>query len=666
MRSYLRSIGVVDFNNRVHAVTFKQGVNVITGKSSTGKSAMIEIFDYCFGSSDYTVPEGIITDNSQLYFVIMSLLDTNLVLARRGNSNKVFLKEEPEIEKKNIPTNLSIEYFDDINFWPLEEFKKELGRFFGLNITDVDIDMEAVKFRGNRKSPTPSVRSFTSFMLQHQNLVANKHAIFYRFDEKEKREQAIEHFKIFAGFVDQEYFLLSQKLNDLKRQLKQIELQIPRRAEERRLYAEKLEQSLHEYASICGVPLIENRPEELLRNPSHWLDKIQTLPVVVASDSDEHLKQKNALEGKRDKLIGEMRSRRHKLSAINSSIRFAKEYAEEAQAVNVPSKSEIQVSECPFCHSQHNTIESEANKLTEAISWLNDELRRSPYVRESFESDAKRLSDEITSFQSQVHALDEQIALIEKQSEDLKKRRSLGELALKAKLRVEGILEDLGNKKTGELEEKQKATAEEIKKLQRSLKDRYAVDEHLNKTEAYLQCAMAKIGSKFDFEPSYRPIDLRFSLDSFDLWHEKDKRQIFLRAMGSGANWLYCHVTLFLALHKFFCSLGNECKIPSILFLDQPSQVYFPSIIDTSDEFDPEKLAQEVGAVNNVDEDIRAVENLYSQLVAFCKTTAEETGMEPQIIVTDHADNLKLTDGIDFEALVQGRRWRTRGFIEHI
>lgn len=60
--------------------------------------------------------------------------------------------------------------------------------------------------------------------------------------------------------------------------------------------------------------------------------------------------------------------------------------------------------------------------------------------------------------------------------------------------------------------------------------------------------------------------------------------------MRSGANWLYSHLTLFMALHKYFCSLDNKSKIPLILFLDQPTQVYFPtSIKDNEDKFDAKK-----------------------------------------------------------------------------
>ena len=60
------------------------------------------------------------------------------------------------------------------------------------------------------------------------------------------------------------------------------------------------------------------------------------------------------------------------------------------------------------------------------------------------------------------------------------------------------------------------------------------------------------------------------------------------------------------------------------------------------------------------------MENLYSQLVKFWDETLKETGIEPQIIVTDHADHLDLDGEISFDSLVQDRRWRgsKSGFIK--
>lgn len=664
MNCYVKYIGIVDKNDRIHSVPFGPGVNVITGKSSTGKSAMIEIFDYCFGSSEFTVPEGVITEYAQIYFVVLSLSETNLVLARKCNPSKAFLKEDPNFSMESSINALKSTYFCESNFEPLSDFKKDLGRYFGVTITDVDTDAEARKWR-EKKSPTPSIRSFTSFMLQHQNLVANKHAIFYRFDEKNKRDQAIDHFKIFAGYVDQEYFLICQKINELNGQAKKIELQIPRKAEEKKRVIEQIDLALREYASVSGKPLIAENASVLMANPTNWLEKIKKLPISVNPESDEHSKQKKLLEEERDPLIGSLRSLTNKRSNIVSSIKFAKEYAKDAQAVVTPTDTEIRVSECPFCHNAHNEIEHEANRLTDAIEWLNDELRRSQYNMESFEADEKHITEEIVVQQKQVALLNGRIALIDKQTTDLKNKRSLDELVMKAKFRVETTLENYLDFKNSDLEEQLKGIQEEIKNLSKSLKNNYDVDAHIRTAEAFLEKEMAEIGRHFEFEESYDPINLKFSLSRFDLWHEQNKKEIFLRSMGSGANWLYCHVTLFLALHKYFCSLKDQCKIPSILFLDQPSQVYFPpSIEDVEPNFQPEKIASQTGKLRTVNEDIHAVENLYGQLVSFCKQTLKETGIEPQIIVTDHADNLKLAGDIEFETLVGGRRWRTRGFID--
>eukprot|EP01022_Parablepharisma_sp_SALTPOND_P034274 TRINITY_DN91144_c0_g1_i1.p1 TRINITY_DN91144_c0_g1~~TRINITY_DN91144_c0_g1_i1.p1 ORF type:complete len:300 (+),score=15.33 TRINITY_DN91144_c0_g1_i1:112-900(+) len=182
---------------------------------------------------------------------------------------------------------------------------------------------------------------------------------------------------------------------------------------------------------------------------------------------------------------------------------------------------------------------------------------------------------------------------------------------------------------------------------------------------------MKEIGQHFEFEESYKPINLHFSFETFDLYHlSPTGEKIFLRSMGSGANWLYSHVTLFLALHKYFASLEEKCAIPSILFLDQPTQVYFPSFkFDKSDKFDEEtikELEHREEGERQVDDDMQAVENLFSQLSIYCSETNKEAGFTPQIIVTDHADNLKLSDETNFETLVNGNRWRTRGLIDPV
>ena len=285
MNARILHIGVLDIQGQVHAVSFKKGVNVVTGRSSTGKSALIEIFDFCFGSSDFTVPVGVITDCADLYFTVMKVNESALVLARRSKDTRVFLKEELDLQRLEQVDTLNVDYFDDDYFSPLSDFLKELKRYFGVVVTDIDEDLAARGWRG-AKSSTPSARSFTSFMLQHQNLVANKHAIFYRFDQKEKREQAIDHLKIFLGFADQTYFIKSQELNVLLQEQRLLERSIPRREGARDTAKSKLLNALREYEAISGKTLIDDL-NNAVTHPKPTLRTLREAKVEVVADINQ-------------------------------------------------------------------------------------------------------------------------------------------------------------------------------------------------------------------------------------------------------------------------------------------------------------------------------------------------------------------------------------------
>jgi hypothetical protein len=661
---YVQHIGVIDVSGRVHSVTLTRGLNVITGKSSTGKSAIIEIFDFCFASSDFTVPQGVITDHADIYFVVLSFPASKLVIARRANESTAFMKED-HAQLPDDTSYINSVYFDESFFIPMPDFKKELGRFFQLTMVDVDEDVSRRAEYGWRKSETPSVRSFTSFFLQHQNLIANKHAIFYRFDEKEKREQTIEHLRIFLGFADQEYFVLSQRISAARATLKKIEQQIPREADLRNRLVARLEEALLEYSALSGTLLVSASAAVIAQNPGQWLQTISNTRVQIDAASSQFMETYQRIDSERSKFVAELRGIELKRAAVRSSIVYAKAYTQQAQALNVLGSATVQVATCPFCQTPSTASEDEANELQQAIDWLNAELARSPYLRESFEANEQRLGGEADTTRNRINEVESRLRSLQRQLAELEKERPMIELAVRAKLRIEAILEEAVFKTGADLLAQQRNLLKDIADLE-SKRLAYGVESQLAGARAYIEKQMQVIGENFDFEASYRPINLRFDLSTFDLWHEKsDGHKVYLRSMGSGANWLYCHLTLFLALHSLFCNLDKQCKIPPILFIDQPSQVYFPNYVaDREDKFDAKGLAKTSGR-KNVDEDVEAVENLYSQLVAFCARTAKDTGLEPQLIMTDHADHLKLSEGVTFETFVRAR-WRTRGFIDPV
>ncbi len=667
MKTIIHEIGVIDKQGVKHPVNFKAGLNVVTGKSSTGKSALIEIFDYCFGSSENTIPKGVITTSAAIYYVALAVNEQDMVIARDPDfSAKGFFRRVETFNTEEI----NRDYFNARYFRPLDEFKKHLRDFF-LDIDDVDESLAARSNRRfNQKAPTPSIRSFSSFMLQHQNLVANKHALFYRFDEKEKRDQAIDHTKIFLGLVDQKFFHLSQE----KERLSTEERRLVRQKETNKLTAESYKQKVGPVLSqLYALMGFEDQPISIDNVLSHPQDAKDQLDDIIISEkinhnSDAITQRYDQLEMARNQKTAELRKLQRQASSINKHIHEEERFVDNVKQFNSPKHIHISASVCPFCHTEKDSLRQSAGKLQQAITKVSGNLAQAQPMKAKFESSLIDIQRSIEVVGKELTELNLQITDIEKTEEKLAEQKSLYESIVIQKAKLFALLDTLNMADDMELEREIKAVRKELKRITDTLKE-YDVQRGLKQASDKVNEYMAEIGNHFEFEASYKPINLHFSFETFDLYHlTPQDEKIYLRSMGSGANWLYCHVTLFLAMHKYFAELGDKCAIPSVLFLDQPTQVYFPNFNrDDAVSFEEQKnqeTEQRTERERPVDEDIKAVENLFSQLSIYCNELKTKNGFSPQIIVTDHADNLTLANGVEFETLVNGNRWRTRGLIE--
>jgi Protein of unknown function (DUF3732). len=117
----------------------------------------------------------------------------------------------------------------------------------------------------------------------------------------------------------------------------------------------------------------------------------------------------------------------------------------------------------------------------------------------------------------------------------------------------------------------------EISKLELEIGG-FDLDIGMQKAQVFISDNMNRLALSLDFEDEYRPINLNFGLtnETFDIYqHQNQRDKIFLYEMGSGANWVSCHIALFLSLLRYFCK-NPEAPMLTIMFFDQPSQVYFP------------------------------------------------------------------------------------------
>ncbi|MBN3264789.1 DUF3732 domain-containing protein [Pectobacterium brasiliense] len=669
MKTLIYEMGVIDKVGNKHPVYFKEGLNVVTGKSSTGKSALIEIFDYCFGSDEYTVPKGVITDSAKIYYLFIKVNDQNMVLGRRpSTNNKGFFCREEHYSPNIIQDN----YFDENLYIDIENYKKFITSFF-LDIDDVDVSPSARSNRKfNSKAPTPSIRSFTSFMLQHQNLVANKHALFYRFDEKEKRDQVIEHTKIFLGLVNQEFFTLSQEKERLSSELSKLnkEKESYQRISEKQI--QRLQPVLNQLYAMMGF---KNEPVSIgriLSNPrdaKEVLDKL-IVPEKIEYDSNATIDLYNKLKKELNIKTSLLRQLQREASSLNKHLEEENRLIKNSSKLYWNEKVQVATYICPFCHTKNDSLLDSAKILQDAIKKVSLNLEQLKPIKAKFESNLIKVKIEIDRLKNEILPINEQIKNLEISEKQVSEKKSLYESILVVKARLFMLLEGISLGNNMDLEKKITDLHKEIDGIDIKLK-KYDIEKGLNNASNIVNKYMKEIGNHFEFEESYKPINLKFSFETFDLYHLTEKREkIYLRSMGSGANWLYSHISLFLSLHRYFAELGNECAIPSILFLDQPTQVYFPNFKrDESITFNDSKLTEKNHRSKNerdVDDDIKAVENLFSQLSSYCNNIAIYNGFAPQIIVTDHADDLNLTNGIKFESLVNGNRWRSRGLIDPV
>ncbi len=85
MTVQIRSIAIYSHDGEKREVRFKLGaLNIVTGASKTGKSALLDIVDYCWGRTECTVAEGKIRRSVTWFALHLDHDGEGVLLARRN------------------------------------------------------------------------------------------------------------------------------------------------------------------------------------------------------------------------------------------------------------------------------------------------------------------------------------------------------------------------------------------------------------------------------------------------------------------------------------------------------------------------------------------------------------------------------------------------------
>lgn len=155
-------------------------INIITGASRTGKSAIIPIIDYCLGSGECRIPVDIIRKACSWFGVIIKTERGEILLARREpESNKstgdMYIQEQDVVSILKVPEkNTSVEFV-----------KAHLNEIASISFLEVEADTD------NNYLGRPSFRDLMAFNFQPQNIVTNPSTLFYKADTSDHRTKLI-------------------------------------------------------------------------------------------------------------------------------------------------------------------------------------------------------------------------------------------------------------------------------------------------------------------------------------------------------------------------------------------------------------------------------------------------------------------------------------------
>jgi len=629
----IRSIHIYNHNGRRRDLRFNvDGLNVITGRSSTGKSALSEIIEYCMGRSSFNVPEGVIRDKVVWFAVIYQFEKEQVLVAKPSppsggaSCGTAMLRRGAQLhapEFKDLAVNT-----DDSSILDL------LSRLLGIPENRTDVALEH-----SRDSYDVNVKHTFYYLFQKQGLVANKDQLFYRQNEQFQPQAIRDTLPILLGVSSHDRYELESRLRKAKRDLRINTKQLERA---RDAVDTSHEQAIGLYSEARSVGVIGNIDEnpnaegiiDTLRSALSWR------PEAVADDDGSRI---SLLEEE----ISQLRQDRRDVQArIDAARQFAKRAGGyESEAVEqidrltsikaLPKNPDSGEWQWPFSERNLAMESPVATVLLKELESLDRELRIVTGQRPKLEAYLTELAGKVDGIAGAIRQKEAELSAAISANEVIANMGTRNTAAARVVGRISLFLETLlPNEDLARLEAENRRLSNKVKQLEEQIgsdDSNERLTSILNNISAHVSRYMQQFNAEFS------PYPVRLSLSQLTIIFDRPERSVPMSRTGGGANHLAYHLSALLALHLF--AAQNNRPIPRFLLIDQPTQVYFPS----------EQMYKDAdGSVQmtEADADLVAVRRLFELLLEF--TQEDVPGF--QLIVTEHAN---LRDEWFQEALVE-------------
>ncbi len=617
MNMQIISIILYNIKGEKRTIKFNTGkVNIITGNSKTGKSALIYIVGYCLGST-FKIPDGIIRDVVEWYAILIQIGDTQVFIAKpkpedkKETQSRVYYEVGSHVEPPHISKLVPNSNDDAINEY--------ISHLIGISP-----NLNKPSEGQTRKSLEATLNHTKFYLFQKQNEIANPDILFHKQSEEFISQSIKDTLPYFLGAIQEDRLRLVGELRNARRKKK---------IEEKKLYEAEL--IVNNKVSL-GQNLINEAKQAGLVDPSFASEDnkeiIDKLKSALKWQPSNMPPERNELYLSLYSELGDLRNR---LNNIKYQISEAEDFANEAKGylneafeqkrrlesinlLNLEDDGDV----CPLCASKVPQLITKVSSIKRSLTNLNDNILSVNVEQPRLREYIQKLEDEYTDCLLKINEKKESISDIVAESKSARASRdnnviisrTIGRISLY--LDTYTVVDEQSILKTNVLE-----TDKLVKYLESQL-DSDEIEELKTSALSLINSQMTEWAKTLDLESKGYPY--RIDLNRLTVVIDKDGRPSYMkRGIGGGEDWLGCHLIALFALHKYFIEYHRP--VPNFIILDQPSQVYFPSekYIDTTSDVETYE-----------DKDIKAVNRVFGFIFDIC----EELSPNLQVIITEHAN----------------------------
>jgi len=619
----LRAVAIWNREGQRRTIELRPGeLNIITGEAKTGKSALLEIVEFCLGRSTVSLPEGVVTRTVAWYGLMVGAEDQSVFIGRPGPSHGQatvagahLALGGPDLE---FPEHSDLEV--NSNADAVTEY---LTRLTGIG------EYENVPPSGTTRPPLrPTVRHASLFCFQRQNEIANPRQLFHRQEEDFMPQAIKDTLPYFLGAVNRETPTLRNRLYFLRREFRQAE----RRLEDaRRLQLRAPARSAALLAEAVDSGLL-GRPEGDVADPVPLLREAMEAPTEPALGEQPAESEYQRLAQQSKGLTVEIRAIAERTEVLRTAradqVDYQGELSEQAarlEALNVLPGGDGAADRCPVCGSAIEEADATISQLIEAAAVTRAELGAAAAAEPARRDALGELETRAGELRQRLRGVHTSLAAL---SRDEERIRSFRDEAM-ARAYVKGKIAQHQE----ELEQVEDVSLSELETTVGRLRQEVAeLEDHLDPENERLQVVsrLNVIGDEMTEWADRLGLEHAGGRARIDAAHltvvvDTSAGPIPLERMGSASNWVGYHLVAHLGLHKWFRQ--HDRPVPRFLMLDQPTQAFYPPDVSAVD-------ATDVATEDLSDDDRESVEAMFRLM----RDLVDELTPGLQVVVMDHAN----------------------------